>query len=77
MRNNHIVDKTGLTGKYDFEIEFANGGPRVTSPSDTPSDPIEDFPAALERQLGLTLEKSKAPLDVLVIDHIDKLPTGN
>ncbi len=77
MRNNHIVDKTGLTGKYDFRIEFSNGGPRVTSSPDTPSDPIEDFAAALERQLGLKLEKSKAPLEVLVIDHIEKIPTEN
>jgi uncharacterized protein (TIGR03435 family) len=41
------------------------------------SDPLEDFPTALERQLGLRVEKSKLPLDVLVIDHIDKLPSDN
>jgi uncharacterized protein (TIGR03435 family) len=33
--------------------------------------------AALEQQLGLKVEKSKAPLDVVVIDHIDKIPTAN
>jgi uncharacterized protein (TIGR03435 family) len=77
LRNNHIVDKTGLTGKYDFKIEYTNGGLRATSPADGPSDPIDDFPTALERQVGLRLEKSKAPLDVLVIDHINKIPTEN
>jgi uncharacterized protein (TIGR03435 family) len=71
----HVVDKTGLTGRYDLKLEFAQ--PRYRSSVEGASDPLEDFPTALERQLGLRVEKSKLPLDVLVIDHIDKLPSDN
>jgi uncharacterized protein (TIGR03435 family) len=73
----HIVDKTGLTGKYDFKIEYSNGGLRVTAQSDVASDPVDDLEGALEKQLGLKLEKTKAPMDVLVIDRLDQFPTEN
>jgi uncharacterized protein (TIGR03435 family) len=64
----NIVDKTGLTGKYDFSLEYAvptrdgadAGGPTLL--------------AALEKQLGLKLEQKKSALDVLVIDHAEKVP---
>jgi uncharacterized protein (TIGR03435 family) len=81
-----IVDKTGLTGAYDFNLEFSRAGlPGVMGRSLTvPSlgesdqtDPAPDLFSALEKQLGLKLEKSKAPLDVIVIDHMDKGPTEN
>jgi uncharacterized protein (TIGR03435 family) len=67
IRNNRIVDKTGLTGQYDFKLEFSNQFDEVPA----------TLASALEQQLGLRLEKSKGPLDVVVIDHIDKLPTPN
>ena len=78
-----IVDKTGLTGKYDFKMEYAGGGgigaalapssiSDVTDPSGGPS-----FIEAVEKQLGLKLTKSTAPFDVLVIDHAEKTPTEN
>jgi uncharacterized protein (TIGR03435 family) len=41
------------------------------------SDPAPDLFTALEKQLGLKLEKSKISLDVIVIEHIDKVPTEN
>ena len=78
-----IVDKTGLTGKYDFHLEYA-GGPGigsalapsslsdVTNPSAGPT-----FIEAIEKQLGLKLTKSTARFDVLVIDHAEKTPTEN
>lgn len=74
------IDKTGLTGKYDFTLEFAQAGlpgPRGNSAADSASIPAADLFTALEKQLGLKLEKSKAPLDVIVIDHMDKEPTEN
>jgi uncharacterized protein (TIGR03435 family) len=44
-----------------------------------PSDPVfsEPAPTLLAAQLGLRLDKSKTPLDVIVIDHMDKEPTEN
>lgn len=80
------VDKTGLTGPYDFHLEFSNAGLpgpmgrglAAPSPGEADqSDPAPDLFTALEKQLGLKLEKSKMQLDVIVIDHMDKQPTEN
>jgi uncharacterized protein (TIGR03435 family) len=71
-----VADRTGLTGKYDFTLEY--GLPTHVAVA---SDPIIAAPtlfAALENQLGLKLVKSKAvPLVILVVDHWDKVPTEN
>jgi uncharacterized protein (TIGR03435 family) len=69
-----VVDKTGLTGKYDFTLEY--GLPTAVAAA---RDPVVVGPtlfAALENQLGLKLVKSKSvPLVILVVDHWDKVPT--
>ncbi len=64
-----VADKTGLTGTYDVTLYFNPGG--------TIEDPAGNFKATVERELGLRLEKAKVPMDVLVIDHIEKVPTEN
>jgi uncharacterized protein (TIGR03435 family) len=67
-----VIDKTGLTGRYDFELHW--------TPDNAPADsPLAGGPSiftAVEEQLGLKLEPSTAPLDVLVIDSAQK-PTPN
>lgn len=68
---NPVVNKTGLTGKYDFTLEFAED----YSPEST--EPAPSVSTAVQEQLGLRLDKTKALLDVFVIDHIDKAPTEN
>jgi uncharacterized protein (TIGR03435 family) len=68
-----VVNKTDLTGRYDFAIEFA--------PQDTPSAGAKlppdatgpTFAQALKEQLGLKLESQTGPVDFLVIDSIDQL----
>jgi uncharacterized protein (TIGR03435 family) len=77
-----IVDKTGLTGNYDFNLEFAGGvgiGTALSLPASadasTPSGP--SLIEAMEKQLGLKLTKTTGHLDVLVIDHAEKTPTEN
>jgi uncharacterized protein (TIGR03435 family) len=65
-----IVDKTGLTGRYDFTLEWTPDG---VAPSDQ-SGP--DIFTAIQEQLGLKLESTKGPVDVIVIDHIEK-PSAN
>jgi uncharacterized protein (TIGR03435 family) len=71
-----VIDKTGLTGLYDFTLTYTSdadaGSP--TSDADPPSGPT--IFTALEEQLGLKLESTKGPAPVLVIDHIEK-PTEN
>jgi len=85
-----VVDKTGLTGKYDFSVEFsppmsgltglapagAAAGPTAAL-STTLSDPGQDMVSAVQQQLGLRLEKGKGQVDVLVLDKIQKVPTEN
>jgi uncharacterized protein (TIGR03435 family) len=51
--------------------------PEAQPGADNPSDPGPDLFFALETQLGLRLEKTKILVDVLVIDHIDRLPSEN
>jgi uncharacterized protein (TIGR03435 family) len=74
----HIVDKTGLAGRYDFRLEYtgthAPGG-AFLKPGELGAAP--DLFGAVQRQLGLQIKTSKAPADVLVVDHIDKMPTAN
>jgi uncharacterized protein (TIGR03435 family) len=63
-----IIDKTGLSGKYQVDLTWAWGDdPNATGPS---------LFTALQEQLGLKLEPAKAPLDVVVIDHIER-PSEN
>lgn len=89
-QTNHIADKTGLAGKYDYTLKFdARGadsavvvapGVRAASPSGSASDPsgLPNLFNALEKQLGLKLIKSKGfPLDTIVIDEIQRVPAGN
>jgi uncharacterized protein (TIGR03435 family) len=66
-----VVDATGIDGAFDFDVLFA--------PANWPPDAEFNPPtllAALKDTLGLTLEKGKAQVDVLVIDHLEK-PTPN
>ena len=69
-----VTDKTGLTSKYDFKLEFSRG-PLTVDAGDRDSAP--DLFNAVEKQLGLKLEKSTIQLDVLVIDHLDRKPLDN
>lgn len=77
-----IVDKTGLTGVYDFKLEFAGNmgiGSGLSLPTGSGGEPTGGLTLveAMEKQLGLKLTKSTAPYDVLVIDHAEKVPTEN
>ena len=64
-----VLDKTGLTGEYDYELEWApeNAAAEVDAPG---------IFTALQEQLGLKLESQKAPVEVLAIDHAEK-PSEN
>lgn len=71
-----LVDKTGLTGRFDFTLEFA---PESRTPSDAPvaSAPAGPTPLdALRDQLGLMLEAARDSLPILVIDRVER-PSEN
>src|SRR5579863_10114269 len=69
-----VVDKTELTGKYDYNLEFSGA---LSAATDNLADSAPDFVTAVRDQLGLKLEPKKGPIDLLVIDHIEKTPTAN
>jgi uncharacterized protein (TIGR03435 family) len=87
--NKPVVDKTGLTGKYDIQIEFTPDMSAMPPPpgvglepgratsTDSASDPGSTLEAAIQQQLGLRLVSGKAKLDVVVVDKTEKVPTEN
>ena len=58
-----VVDKTGLNGNWDYNLEYADSGGAAP-----------DLIAAVRDQLGLKMEPKKGPIEILVVDHIDKTP---
>lgn len=72
-----VVNNTGLEGNYDFKLEWTPD----LGPSATDGQPVDisvgpSIFTALQEQLGLRLKATKGPVDVLVIDHVDK-PSEN
>ena len=63
--------KTGLTGRYDFRLQWTPDGV-ATAATDAPPDLF----TAIEEQLGLKLQAAKGPVETLVIDHVEQ-PTAN
>jgi uncharacterized protein (TIGR03435 family) len=87
--NRSVIDNTGLTGNYDFTLEWKIGdesqGPMFKETGDhgqvTGSTPLPEFSGpsffnAIQEQLGLKLESQTGPVGILVIDHVEK-PLGN
>jgi len=87
-----VVDETGLKGSYDFELDFVpermqgmvahmpppSGGGEGGAPSTNNSENngVSIF-TAVQAQLGLKLEAKKGPVELIVVDHVEKTPTEN
>ncbi len=71
-----IVDRTGLTGKYDFTLEYAKDLPGAHNPDAAPPTAPALF-TAVQQQLGLQLIAKKLPFDVVVVESFDRTPTEN
>ena len=73
-----VVERTGLTGAWDFELTYAAEGRGAPGGADAaPADPnAPSLFTAIQEQLGLKLESTKGPVDVLVIDSVER-PTEN
>jgi uncharacterized protein (TIGR03435 family) len=73
----HVVDKTGLTGRYDGVLEYAARASRDAPAAEAPlTDDHPDIATALREQLGLKLVPEKTTVQIVVVDHIEK-PTEN
>ena len=70
-----VIDRTGLEGRYDFHLEYLRGGGPPPGDPD-PAHAAPPMPAAIQDQLGLKLTPAKGPVDVLVMDHVER-PSGN
>jgi bla regulator protein blaR1 len=79
-----VVDKTGLTGSYDFRFKFfVDYSAYAAPPGGTNAQPVlvqidtnGPLMEAIQKNLGLKLEQGKGPVDVIVIDHSER-PSGN
>ncbi len=77
-----VVDQTGLQGRFDFTLkwtpddsQFAGMGAKIPPSTDSANAPPALY-TAIQEQIGLKLDATKAPADVLVVDHLEK-PTEN
>jgi len=77
-----VIDQTGLTGRYDFvllwtpdETQFGGRGGQAPPPANGGTAPPDLF-TAMQQELGLKMDSVKAPVDVLVIDKVEK-PSEN
>jgi uncharacterized protein (TIGR03435 family) len=78
-----VIDRTGLTGRFDFTLTWTPDSLPPRAPGTSPDQPITvngvkidpngpSLVTAIQEQLGLKLESTKGPVDVLVIDHVEK-----
>jgi uncharacterized protein (TIGR03435 family) len=73
-----VVDSTGLTGRYDFDLDWAPdetqfGGEVPVAPANAQAAP---FFTAIKQQIGLEIEATRGPVQALVIDRAEE-PTAN
>jgi uncharacterized protein (TIGR03435 family) len=66
-----------LKGLYDFTVDLTSYIPTEFKPGDPPPDIVGIAMSVLQDQLGLKLEAKKAPVQILIIDHADKVPSEN
>ena len=75
LLQNTVVDKTGLEGFYDFQLDLVRAGFTPGAPS-AEMDGVNAVMAGLQEQLGLKLERTKASVETLVIEHVER-PSAN
>jgi len=75
-----VIDKTGFSQPFDVRLGFLPDATTTAMPPPPPGAPFDpNLPsilAALQEQLGLKLESAKGPVDVLVIDHVERPPAN-
>jgi len=75
-----VVDKTGLQGLYDIKLQWTPDSPPAGKDAGVPAPTADqDGPSiftALQEQLGLKLDSAKGPVDIIVVDSVQK-PSGN
>jgi uncharacterized protein (TIGR03435 family) len=67
-----VIDRTGLTGEYNIVMTFAPDPLPSSAGTGLDAAAGPTFVEALHEQLGLKLERQKGPVDILVIDRVEK-----
>jgi uncharacterized protein (TIGR03435 family) len=70
-----VVDQTGLSGAFDFKLDWTPAARTAAASTDPPAGPT--IFEAVQEQLGLKLESRKLPLPVIVIDRVERVPVEN
>lgn len=67
-----VRNRTGLAGKFDLDLEYAPDAGVPGDPQPAPAFATTGLSTAMKEQLGLRLESAKGPVDVVVIDHVER-----
>jgi uncharacterized protein (TIGR03435 family) len=70
LAGRRVLDKTGVTGRYDVDLRYTPD----LEPTDSPEE--QSLFGALQTQLGLKLESTRGPVEILIVDHIER-PSAN
>ena len=78
LAGSRVVNKTGLMGRYDVDLRYTpdSGQAPGATPEPTYSPDEESLFSSLQTQLGLKLESTRGPIEILVVDHIER-PSAN
>jgi uncharacterized protein (TIGR03435 family) len=71
-----VLDKTALDGTFNFTIKLAENNAELKSKFERGNPDPSDLSGSLQ-EIGLKLEPQKGQVEMLVIDHAEKVPTGN
>jgi uncharacterized protein (TIGR03435 family) len=71
-----VVDQTGLKGKYDITLDISKFAQTMGQPSGI-DEVIMILSKAIQEQLGLKIEHHKVPIELLIVDHAEKVPVEN
>jgi uncharacterized protein (TIGR03435 family) len=85
MLDRPVVDVTGMTGNYEVSLDIpfailrrrAQAGGFVSPTATAPSGPSEETLFGSLQKMGLNLEKRRLPIDTIIVDHLERAPTGN
>jgi uncharacterized protein (TIGR03435 family) len=74
--NGVVVDKTNMPGDYQLDLRWSRSSVPVNASTATPGTDLPELPGALRQQLGLVLTRQEAPIEVLIVERIQK-PSAN
>ena len=76
-----VIDQTGLTGLYNYVLDiepyYTEESRKAAGPGGLPSDANAIIAVAMQKELGIKVESKRVPVDVIVVDHVEKAPIEN